>query len=44
MLIIVFMIRTVTNIIPECQSKHKLTKIILSLIVGVKYENNTLII
>ena len=27
-----------TNIIPECQAKHKLTKIILSLIVGVKYE------
>ena len=27
-----------TNIIPECQSKHKLIKIILSLIVGVKYE------
>ena len=27
-----------TNIIPECQSKQKLTKIILSLIVGVIYE------
>ena len=33
-----------TNIIPECQSKHKLTIIILSPIVGIKYENNTLII
>ena len=27
-----------TNIIPECQAKQKLTKIILSLIVGAKYE------
>ena len=27
-----------SNIIPECQSKHKLTKIILSLIVGVEYD------